>query len=939
MSERAPSAKKTPEIFSEAKKNLRDIIIRLEQEEKKPKLKVTVRGKIVSGGSVDDEISRVENSLRILENGGTSSKDTKSDTDATPGVTEEKAESTDTERGTAIKVGVEHARKRMLETEAKYLSEYRKRVAGKKTARAVYGSASQGGNYLKQLKKEYDDARFEFSQKVNESVTERLNKKGRGIVQNTEDKTGEGKKITKATYEENPEYKEKVMQRYNRMVLNRDVIVRAEIERTMAKKEALDAKGKGIFKKIVSLYSRANEKSEKYFIKKLGNEKRGKIVARATRIAVFAIAGSAVGGAMEPGRYILRSGLSALFGTAAGSGAGKIYEKTLGVKRAKTLKEKQIKSASSVQDISMLEKAYRKGSKQGIEKERRLVEMTVAVLTGVGVSLETSHVMADYAVHGNENVMLASHHIGAVGSHDVVAHIDKTGEGADALFGDLKHKLRELYPDQAKAPPEAQHVLHTPLHKLSTEYGFADPSKNGVQQMHKSGLMHLGDKLEYDSSTGHLVFTQQHGASHVLASDASGHITKMESFEKFSGKYTNDVQHAHDTASSADISKHIGNAHALKEQTGALVHAHTVAHNTPNAHTAMPVSGHETVGGIISRTTERGKTVSSFSINDGELRNFAFNLEKNGDHISVAHTGIFIGSADHHLADKFMLKIGQPASGVRDVMRRAQEIEVSEHAISYLQGHNLGGSLEATILREHVKNFINETTKIYGKVFVDHVSNNGHIITDRMHDIGNHAQNAVQSHAHAVANNVTDTTAEIGKHAPKVAGSLHKEIAHLLQPDELGKYANKPVADVIYNSPQVSGELHKQLTNIVARSGVGPDNNETLAHFLNRAQDVAQTHGHVYEIGAHGVKVPVNEVHIYNNPNGDVVAYGGDYNARSFMAYNWLHLKHGGKVLFPDAGGNHMLTMTSFSSNGGRVGVSVRPMPGPVVQSVELSPK
>jgi len=262
---------------------------------------------------------------------------------------------------------------------------------------------------------------------------------------------------------------------------------------------------------MLGLYVNGNKKLENYFIKKLGNEKRGKIVARGARILAFATVGSFAGG-VAVGQQVARSGLSILFGTAFGYGAGNFYERTGGRSRAKDLKNKSEKGLSSMDELQKLEKAYQKGSKEGVEKTRHQIEAGVAILTGVGISVETAYLFAGYAtqevashasLHAEhlshnvpvshnppvvENVAHTAKHVAssAKESHIASVHIDKSGEGADALFGDLKHKLRELYPDTAKAPPEAQHILRTPLHKLSTEYGFAKP------QVHESGLMHMG---------------------------------------------------------------------------------------------------------------------------------------------------------------------------------------------------------------------------------------------------------------------------------------------------------------------------------------------------------------------------------------------------------------------------------------------------------------
>ncbi len=845
-------------------KKLRDVIQKLEQEDGSPMLKITVRDEATH--TPDKENISAENTLRDSpkKDNGTDNKDftnillSESDTDATSGEdinipikdeTDNKAQSTnpaeilisgisrDTSSGedvnipikaegreapgvrsargksdevsadavrataekNAEKTGVDEERKRMLKAEAEYLKAYRGNVKKRGSLGYLGNSAWEERVRLQELEKEYNNARVLFAQKVNKSVESRLKTKYGDVV-----KAGKGKKTGGVEVAELKKHTEAVQRRYNRMVLSRDVIVRAERARTKAKVEALGEKGSGVFNKALSWYSRGNKKMEEFFIKKLGNEKRGKIAARGARILAFATIGAGAGGMLEVGHEVVRSGVSALFGAGAGAGAGKLYEKTLGSRNAKNLKKTHEGGVSSVDDIKTLEKTYRKGSKEGIESRRKWIETGVAVLVGVGVSLETANLLAghdvasDSAQHVTHASSSANTHSGVVGkttpniSHTqnvpvagnahhavtepaVVAHIDQHGEGADALFGDLKHKLRALYPDPAKAPPEAQHILNTPLHKLSTEFGFAKP--------HESGLMHLGDKLEYNPASGRLVFEGSHTTAHVLAEDATGHIQKVSSFDKFNGHYTHDISHV---KSSASVPPH----------TVSAVSHNTVQQSIPANIKPTPLAVH--------------------------------------------------GNSQLHTA------------GVTGVQKH--------------MAHGAGAPAEASA-------------------------------------------------------NIAGTTT-----------GLHHEIEKLLQPNELGKYANTPVSEVVYNSPHVSKALHDKLVDVVGRSGVGPENNETLAKFLDRAQKVAQTHGPVFEIGAHNVAIPVHEAHLYMDTHGNTVAYGGDFNARSFVAYNWLHSNPGKSVLFPDVGQGHALKMVNFSQGAGRVGVSVRPEYGEVIHSEALSP-
>ncbi len=871
MNERPPVNKSIDRTTEEVR--LRSVIQQLEREAGQPMVKIKVRGESLSR-DFDKEIIEAENSLREIQSKDVAKPNNVSvgdisilDTDKLNKESidikisdggeskQEKEESSETSldysEKNAIKAGVDEARKKMLEAESAYLKAYKGKVK-RGVISGLSTSAKEERAQVKELEKEYNDARLEFSQAVNASVRERLNKKNRGVVQVGTTKEGKIVGHTKDAYTENPDRKDAVLRRYNRMILSRDVIVRAEKERTKIKQEALNEKGQSVFKKALGLYVNGNKKLESYFIKKLGNEKRGKTVARGTRILAFATIGSLAGG-VAVGQQVVRSGLSVLFGTAFGYGAGKLYERTGGQNRVKELKNRSEQGLSSMEELQKLEKAYQKGSKENVEKTRHKIEAGVAILTGVGISLETAHLFAGYATqevvnHASshaehlshtthtspvaENVAHTAKHVAssAKESHIASVHIDKSGEGADALFGDLKHKLRELYPDIAKAPPEAQHILRTPLHKLSTEYGFAKP------QVHESGLMHMGDRLEYNPTNGHLVFTGTHGMQHTLASDAGGHVVKGESFSDFNNHYTHDV---------------IKNTH-ISTQTP----VHGQVSNTPPEPTP-----------VISSTSTSS---------------------------SVSH----VANSSAH-----------------------QTVSGTHSAISTKHNTGIG------------HDWYDDTPP------VAHVHNHSMPeVLSKAHDSAQSVHKVAESSVHKVAES-TKSVAQITKEST----SLHKEIEQLLSPNELGKHANASVADVIYNSPHVSPELHKQLADVVARSGVGPENNETLAQFLHRAQSVSATHGPVYEMGAHGIRIPVNETHLYTDARGNTVAYGGDYNARAFMAYQWLHTHPGHTVFLPNADGSSSFRMRMFSHGGtgatNRAGISLIPLYGghAVIETNKLS--
>ncbi len=145
---------------------------------------------------------------------------------------------------------------------------------------------------------------------------------------------------------------------------------------------------------------------------------------------------------------------------------------------------------------------------------------------------------------------------------------------------------------------------------------------------------------------------------------------------------------------------------------------------------------------------------------------------------------------------------------------------------------------------------------------------------------------------------------------------------------ELATHMNEPIAEVLYGkgSPVLS-KVHEQIVAVVSQSGVGPANNETIAHFLTRAQESIATHASSAEhlIGMHNLHVPIHKTFLYGTPNGNVVAFGGDFNARAMLAYEYLSGHPGAHVLAENVAGTRVIDMSSTQTIVGKVMTTSRP--------------
>ncbi len=166
---------------------------------------------------------------------------------------------------------------------------------------------------------------------------------------------------------------------------------------------------------------------------------------------------------------------------------------------------------------------------------------------------------------------------------------------------------------------------------------------------------------------------------------------------------------------------------------------------------------------------------------------------------------------------------------------------------------------------------------------------------------------------------------------PSVAqGQFHGQIEDLLHTAEAEHYAEKPLSEVLYDNPAVSPHLHAQLMSIVTRAGVGPENNETFAHFLERAQKAVAARGvGEYLTGMNGLRIPLQEISLYTDTEKRIIAFGGNYAARAFIAYEYLLAHPGSQVIVTGAAGEGAMVFSNTARTAGRPIIAYRFLSGP----------
>ncbi len=754
------------------------------------------------------------------------------------------------------------ARQNMLKAEAAYLGAFRKQYKDQ----SMFGRLTKDDSpqqrqrdQVKALREAYDRTRAEFANIINQSAQKRFDTK-----HNTENLPG-----TKLRTQE--VYKEKVLHRYNRMVVSSDIIKRSLHEKAHAKKEGLDESGRLSLNKALGYYARGNKAIEKKIeefairythISPEKAKKIGKIGTRGLRIAVFASIFGAAGGLAVVGHKIIRSGIGAVLGTGAGAAAGKIYEKKWGQKSAEKYKLKSEQAISSVEDIAAQEKAYKEGSSEAIENKRQTIEMVTAAIVGFTSALESSHFFTD---SGSE------HTVSGLTNHGGVPH-------ATAPSGSLEN---------IKLPPEVAAAVH----------------QTDVNAWHD---LHPGEPYPGDAAASHIINEYEFEQSPpTVAPPVSGFSATPEVL----GAHTvNGLTNHGGVLGSSAAAEHLSHAQVPNEIIsvtegkgegadalfGHLKESLRVAYPDPS--TAPPEVQHILDTRLHVLSTEYGFAEPGANGLPGES-GLMYTSDTMAYDPSNGHL-IFTDShgVEHTLASTVGGKVVSGANFSEFNGHYTQDApNISEapvvHAVNGLTNH--GGVLGSSAAAEHLSHAQGHApSPIHAQA---HAAGHSSVPAPEHATESPTAHTAPKPHTAETSPSVPETTTTPFDH----------EVASLLKPDVLGHYAHTSFSDVLYNSPNVSTQLHKQLIDIVAHSGVGPTNNETLEHFLDRTQHIIDSHGTpVYEVGAHNLHIPVNETQIYTDTHGDLVVYGGDQSAQHLVAYQYLSEHPKAQILFERGGDN-----------------------------------
>lgn len=178
----------------------------------------------------------------------------------------------------------------------------------------------------------------------------------------------------------------------------------------------------------------------------------------------------------------------------------------------------------------------------------------------------------------------------------------------------------------------------------------------------------------------------------------------------------------------------------------------------------------------------------------------------------------------------------------------------------------------------------------------------------------------------------TESSASVGTGLETVSHitDIHKSIVELLQPQELGNYAKTPIFKILYGNNSIPLKFHNQLVDIVSQSGIGPKDNENLAHFLERAQESVSAHvsdTSRYIINTHNMQIPIYQTHLYESAQKKIIAFGGDFNARSLIAYEYINIHPHAHVLIQGINKSSTVDLSAVSSYNGRSVIATRIVP------------
>ena len=156
---------------------------------------------------------------------------------------------------------------------------------------------------------------------------------------------------------------------------------------------------------------------------------------------------------------------------------------------------------------------------------------------------------------------------------------------------------------------------------------------------------------------------------------------------------------------------------------------------------------------------------------------------------------------------------------------------------------------------------------------------------------------------------------------PSVDAVLHSGLWNAFQ--------NMPARDFIESWPEEATSLRTQMFEIVRESGTGPEVTESLASYLERARAAMETNqsalgGLASPENSHGIAVSPSRPTVYETSNETMRAWldaqglrdpalivdGGDFNARSLIANEYLRLNPGAVVFYETPEGPNLLQAT-----------------------------
>lgn len=408
--------------------------------------------------------------------------------------------------------------------ESAYLTAY-KQLEQKRT---IWNRLSKGKDLEEEadkvdaLKRVYDEKRVSYAEALTRSAKERLEAKGASALRT-----------------------DAVVERYNRIVRFNEVVKPAAEKRIAARREALDARGKGTFEKTLGWSARQNQRLEKH-LGKTGATALRAIIGAVGVSGIMAAAGgfgaAALTGAGVYGVHKFARGfIGAYAGKLGGDMAGAFYEQRLGKIAQQNAKEslktqgrREELSVEMLESIDRLrEKLASRADDATVQKKKALVQALVAFGIGAGTAAALSEVFAvQNAADTVAGAVVESSDTSApeapstpsgiegnatpvpevAGAETVLAEaVVGRGEGFNQLFLDLR--ASGLSPDS----PVAQHLLNPELSpsELSREVGALLGEKSAVTQ--------VGDKL-FVNGDGSLVF-ERDGVQQVLMENKAGAVS------------------------------------------------------------------------------------------------------------------------------------------------------------------------------------------------------------------------------------------------------------------------------------------------------------------------------------------------------------------------------------------------------------------------------